>query len=452
MEHTRVGNVHRSWGRRALAGFASAALASGLVVGSSPPTQAATLVSETTWGGVGSEVTEGTAIAADGSTYLTGFTTGFDPFGQEQIFLVKVAPDDSIAWQRIWDGPGDFTNHHAYDVAVAPDGSVYVTGSTSGVAGDVVLLKFSPEGTLLWQQRWDSGGTERGDGVAVGADGSIYVAGTTSAAGGNILLLKFTPGGALTWSKTWGPAGAGSEADVAIGPDGNVHVVGAAARTDGSFAFDAVLFKVSPAGSLLMQRAYSGLEITDARGGVAVAPDGSIYVAGAIQASEPKVVVDALLVKFAPDGSLVWDRSWGGKSGDVSGAVTVASNGTVMWAGETNSFGAGGSDDAYLLQVSPDGKVMDSSTWGGAGIDHGEGVEVAADGTILLGATTESQTGILDRGPSKTSRVRGTVSTPNNPLVDVAGATADAAGTAVAATGTSPGGGGFDAALVRIGP
>jgi uncharacterized delta-60 repeat protein len=448
MQHVRTWNAHNRRRRRALAGFASAALISGLVVGWSSATQAATLVSDTTWGGPDSEVTEGTALAADGSTYLAGFTRSFDPFGQLQVFLVKVAPDDSITWQRTWDGPGDFTNHEAHDVAVAPDGSVYVTGSTSGVAGDVVLLKFSPEGALLWQQRWDSGGTEQGDGVAVGADGSIYVAGATSAGDGNILLLKFTPAGTLAWSKTWGPAA--GEAGVAVGPDGNVHVVGTALAPDGTR--DAVLLKVDPAGSLLMQTAYSGLETTDARGGVAVAEDGSIYLAGGLQASSPKVVNDALLVKFTPDGALAWDRSWGGKSGDFSGAVTVATDGTVLWAGDTNSFGAGGSDDAYLLQVSPAGKVIDSSTWGGAGIDHAEGVEVAADGTILLGATTESQTGILDRGPSKTSRVRGTVSTPNNPLQDVVGTTADAGGTAAAANGTSPGGGGFDAALVRIGP
>ncbi len=446
MQYLRSWNAHRRPGRRALAVFASAAVLAGLVVGSSSATQAATLVSDTTWGGPDSEVTDGTAVAADGSTYLAG--TRIEPDGEESVFLVKIAPDDSITWQRTWDGPGEFTDHAAHDVAIAPDGSVYVTGRTTGTFGDVLLLKFSPEGSLLWQRRWDSGGTEQGEGVAVGADGSIYVAGATGAGGGNILLLKFTPDGTLTWSKTWGPAG--GEAGVAIGPDGNIHVVGTTAAPDGTT--DATLIKVDPAGSLLMQTAYSGLETTDARGGVAVAPDGSIYLAGGLQASSPKVVNDALLVKFASDGSLVWDRSWGGKSGDFSGAVGVTADGTVLWAGDTNSFGAGGSDDAYLLEVSPDGKVTDSSTWGGSGIDHSEGVEIASDGTILLGATTETDTAVFDRGPSKTSRVRGTVSTPNNPLQDVAGTTADAAGTAVAATGTSPGGGGFDAALVRIGP
>jgi uncharacterized delta-60 repeat protein len=423
-------------------------LAASLAIASAAPAQGATLASETTWGGPAGEVAEGSAIAADGSTYLAGFTNSFNPSSENEIFLVKVASDGSLTWQRTWEGPIQFASDQANDVAVAPDGSVYVTGSTQGIRGDVVLLKFSPDGSLLWQQRWDSGSTESGEAVAVGADGSVYVAGGTTAGDGNILVLKFSSDGSVVWQKTWGPAGGFN--GVAVGPDGNVYVVGNAARADSSGS-DVVLLKLDPAGALLMQKSYSASEIADARGGVAVATDGSIHVAGAIQEVDRDVVVDAMLVKFAPDGSLVWDRSWGGRSGDVSGAVAAKPDGTVLWAGDTNSFGAG-SDDAFLLQMSLDGKAMDASTWGGTGIDHATGVEVAADGTNLLGGTTETPVHVFDRGPRKTSRLRGTVGTPDNALQDAAGAAVDAGGTAEASTGTSPGAGGFDAALVRIGP
>lgn len=431
-----------------LAGLASAALVAGLLLASAAPAQAASLLSEATWGGPASEATEGTAIAPDGSTYLAGFTTSFDPFGELEIFLVKFAPDGSLEWQRTWEGPAQFANDQANDVAVAPDGSAYVTGSTLGVAGDVVLLKFSAAGSLLWQKRWDSGGTESGEGVAVGGDGSIYVVGGTSAGNGNILVLKFSVDGTVAWQKTWGPAGGNTS--VAVGPDGNIYVAGGAARPGGSGS-DAILLKLDPAGLLLMQKAYSASEIADSRGGVAVAADGYIYLAGAIQASDRKVVVDAMLVKFAPDCSVVWDRSWGGRSGDVSGAVAVKPDGTVLWAGDTNSFGAG-SDDAFLLQMSPEGRAMESNTWGGTGIDHANGIEVAADGTTLLGGTTETSSHVFDGAASRTSRLRGTVATPNNTLGDVAGAAVDAGGTTAEPAGTSPGAGGFDAALVKIGP
>jgi hypothetical protein len=58
------------------------------------------VVSETTWGGSLSEVTNAAAVAPDGSVYLTGFTTSFDPFGRDNAFLVKFAADGTFSWQR----------------------------------------------------------------------------------------------------------------------------------------------------------------------------------------------------------------------------------------------------------------------------------------------------------------------------------------------------------------
>ena len=67
-----------------------------------------TLLTETTWGGEGSDVAEGVASSADGSAYVVGITDSFatDPFGNPspRIFVVKFAPDGSLSWQQIWNG------------------------------------------------------------------------------------------------------------------------------------------------------------------------------------------------------------------------------------------------------------------------------------------------------------------------------------------------------------
>jgi uncharacterized delta-60 repeat protein len=440
--------VNRSGRRRVGRGRVLALLPLIVLLAAVGPAGAATLLSETTWGGPVSEVTEESAVAPDGSTYLAGFTTSFDPFGQENLFVVKFGPDGSLTWQKRWDGPEVFANDRATDVAVAPDGSVYVTGGTFGVGGDLLLLKFSPEGTLVWQQRWGGSGFERGEGVAVGADGSIYVVGGTSSFGNLLVILKVAPDGTLVWQK-------GSEAasadGIAVGPDGSIYVAGTGPRPDGASGAAVVVLKLDAAGGLVWQRAYSALEVSDARGGVALGPDGSAYVAGAIQDTTRKVIVDALLVKFDAAGNLVWDRSWGGRSGDLSGSVGVAPDGTVLWAGETNSYGAG-IDDGYLLHLSPEGRTLDGNTWGGPDIDHFEGVDAVANGTISLGATTRGGPFSFLRAPTKTSRLRGTVATPTAPLVDGAGPLADPGGTVDTPPGTSPGAGGIDAALVRVAP
>src|SRR5712691_6016269 len=321
------------------------------------PASALTLVSERTWGGVGSEVASRVAVTPDGSVYLAGTTHSFG-VNSPNIFLVKYDAAGTLVWQRTWPGP-DTLGDEAGDVAVAPDGmAVYVTGATGG---DAVLLKFDSNGTLAWDRTWWGGtGSERGEGVAVAADGSVYVAGGTERSfrpasndPGDLFVVKFDSAGTVVWQKIWGTELDGEDGQgVAVAPDGHIYVAGVGPRPGAvSGGADTVLLKLDPSGNLLWQRAYSAGDIVDARGGVTVGPDNSIYVAGAI--TEPRTFdLDALLVKFTPAGDLAWDRSWGGGSSgeDASDVVVSADGTTVFLVGSTNSFGAG-SDDAFIVAL-----------------------------------------------------------------------------------------------------
>src|SRR5437867_12207581 len=133
--------------------------------------QAQTVATETTWGGASFDVAEDVAVVPDGSSYLVGRTASFSEFNTQIVFLVKFASDGSLAWQRTWDGPSQFFDDAGNDVATAPDGSVYVAGSTLGVGGDALLLTFGPDGAPLSQQTWGSNDGEVGHGVGVSADG-----------------------------------------------------------------------------------------------------------------------------------------------------------------------------------------------------------------------------------------------------------------------------------------
>jgi uncharacterized delta-60 repeat protein len=418
---------------------------------------AATVVSETTWGGADSEVTSGAAVAPDGSSYLAGVTRSFDPFLQEQVFLVKFAAGGSLAWQRTFEGAEQFNIDRANGVAVAPDGAVYVAGQTLGVRGDVLLLKFSPEGSLLWKRSWDGGGTESGAAVAVAADGAVYVTGGTDSFGGfgHLFVLRFAPDGTLVWQRIRDVStdvSVGTGEGIAVGPDGSVYAAGVEPGAQVG-DFNMVLLKLDSQGTLVWQRAYSGGDINDARGGVAVAADGSVYVAGGFLGFTRQTAInDTFVAKFGPDGSLIWDRRYGGDQGDFPGGVVPGLDGTVLVGGESASFGAG-SDDAFLLQLDgATGRGVACNSWGGAGLDHGDDVELAPDGTIVLGATTESSPFTLGDCPLRTKRLRGALTTPEIALTDATGVVADPAGTVATPNGTSPGAGGFEAALVRIAP
>ena len=412
---------------------------------SAPPT----LLSETTWGGTDSDVTEGAAVASDGSSYLVGFTRSFGV--SIKLFTVKFDGTGALAWQRTWDAPGEFVGDEGRDAAVAPDGSVYVTGITFVDGNRGLLLKFGSDGTLLWQRVF--GGNAHGEGVAVGSDGSVYVAGALrdAADAEDLFVIKLSPEGTLIWFKTWGATGVSEQAQgIAIGPDGNLYVAGVGPRPAEPFLaqFDAVVLKIDPAGNLIWQRAFPGGDVTDARGGIDVAPDGSVYVAGGFQGpSGSSVANDGLILNVTSGGDLVWARRW---ENSFAEGVAVAPDGRILLIGQT-TFEQGG-DDAFVLRLQPNGRTSDATTWGGSGFEGGRDIDVAPDGTIVLGAFAQQPPYALAAGRARTSRARLSPSTPALPLVDFAGGVVDPGGLVETPNGTTTYGGGFDAALVRMSP
>ena len=414
-----------------------------------------TLLSETTWGGNGSDVSDGVAVASDGASYVAGITDSFttDQFGNPspRIFLVKFAADGSLVWQRIWNGT-TVRGLGRTGVALGAGDSVYVTGVSTNNGNDAVLLKFDASGTLLWERTWGGPDSDTSLAVAAAPDGSAYIAGTATSFGPSSLSLfvvKFDSLGNLVWQRI--SDGAEGNA-VAVGPDGSVYAAGTTPRPDLIGNFDVIALKITSDGDLVWQRTYSAGEVVDPRGGMAVASDGSVYMAGAIQTVRRNTAdITALIVKLSTNGDLLFDKQFDGRSSEVASGVAVApDDGTVYVAGTTTSFGAG-SQDAFVLHLLPTGKkLLDAVTWGGTSFEEGSGVGVIA-GTIALSATTTNPPPYsLLNASARLSAARGTLADVAGILTEPAGIPADPAAGAATPNGTTIFGGNFEAALVRI--
>jgi hypothetical protein len=183
-----------------------------------------------------------------------------------------------------------------------------------------------------------------------------------------------------------------------------------------------------------------------------VAPEGSIYIAGAIQTVKAnRADIAALIVKLSTDGDLLFDKQFDGRGGETATGVAIApDDGTVYVAGTTTSFGAG-SQDAFVLHLVPTGKkLLDAVTWGGTGFEEGSGVGVIA-GTVVLSATTTNPPPYsLLNASARLSAARGTLAAVAGVLGSPAGISADPATGAATPNGTTIFGGNFEAALVRI--
>ena len=90
---------------------------------------------------------------------------------------------------------------------------------------------------------------------------------------------------------------------------------------------------------------------------------------------------EALLLKFSPEGSLLWQTTWGGPYWESAQGVCADCEGYIYVVGMTNSYGAGW-EDMLLLKYSPDGALLLQYTWGGK--DEEVAQSVCFNGTDAL--------------------------------------------------------------------
>jgi uncharacterized delta-60 repeat protein len=356
------------------------------------PLFALVLIQQRTWGGP--DLDEGSAVATapDNSAYVAGTTLSFG-VGDRDAVLLKYDAAGALVWQRTFgtasSEPFFRADEFAQGVAVSPDGSaIYMTGQFGN--GSVFVAKFDPAGTLVWQRTWGDNGNFA-NGIAVGADGSVYVAGGTSTfdiGQGDVIVFKLTADGALEWDLTWGGPGFDAGRDIAVGADGGIYIAG---ETNSFVANDAFLIKVSAAGVVLWERDWGALNRDGFPGltaafGVGTAPDGSVYITG--NASDVGTLENTILVKFTPNGDLVWQGIGGpGFGGGLD--VAVAPDGELFVSGsiladtrDPSVFGG----FAFIAQFSAEGKKRKALVWGGSPQEStsAESIAVSANGTIAV--------------------------------------------------------------------
>ncbi|GAA4383223.1 T9SS type A sorting domain-containing protein [Hymenobacter koreensis] len=194
-----------------------------------------------------------------GGYYSTSLTIGSASIsstspGRPGTFLARFAASTG-ALQSLYKafeyGPASGSAAYYYPtLAVAPSGETYLindfnqpavfsgTSLTSRGGMDVLVAKYSAQGTFEWAQQLGGPGDERGRAGTCDATGHLYLAGffagsaaagttpLTSAGDVDGVLLKYSPQGSLQWAQTSGGPGPDALGYVALDAAGNPYVVG----------------------------------------------------------------------------------------------------------------------------------------------------------------------------------------------------------------------------------
>ncbi len=281
---------------------------------------------------------EGTAITVDaaGNVYVTGYAQLSGKY--KDVILMKYSSTGTLLWAKTYGVTSGYREDRALGIAVDALGNIYVTGYGTGTDDltDIITLKYDINGTRVWAKREDGSYNQDGKGYGIVVDnaGSVLVTGYILSQSNweDIIVLKYSATGSVIWSKTFN--GSGNSEDKAWGivvdTDNNVYIGGFTTLDWDIQDLEATTLKYNSSGTLQWARTYGGAgNSVDKAWGIVVDTDGSVYIAG--NTTDVNQNSNYLTVKYNSAGSQQWVAEYNGTGNgdDRANALGIVNNNGV---------------------------------------------------------------------------------------------------------------------------
>ena len=195
------------------------------------------------------------------------------------------------------------------------------------------------------------------------SNGEYFIAGTTYSFGNpiyqDIYLARFYRNGSLI-NDSYFPGGSRQGYGVVQTDDGNYVVIASSDKFSSSYDF--VLIKMDENFTQIWNKTYGGSSVEVAEGGILKLPDGGFLIAGRTN-SYGAGVYDVYIVRTDENGTLLWNKTYGGSNNDLANDIINTSDGNFLVIAYTSSFGAGG-NDFYVLKIDENGTLLWNKTYG----------------------------------------------------------------------------------------
>jgi hypothetical protein len=173
-------------------------------------------------GGFGDAATA-MAVDSSGNVYVTGQSWSAKT-SEYDYATVKYNADGREQWVARYDGPA---NDYDYPTKIAVDssGNVYVTGESTGFAGDwdCATIKYTSGGQQEWVVRYNGPANldDWGTGIVVDKSDNVYVTGGSVVAGifSEYITIKYNSAGQEQWVARYHGTGNGNDTATAIAID-----------------------------------------------------------------------------------------------------------------------------------------------------------------------------------------------------------------------------------------
>ena len=191
----------------------------------------------------------------------------------------------------------------------------------------------------------------------------------------------------IEWDKTFG----GSENDWAgsiIQTSDSGYSVAGYTESKGKGGSDFWIIKLDHQGSILWDKTFGGSE-DDVAYSIIQNTDGGYAVAGYTSSKgEGKMVI--WLIKLDHEGNMLWDKTFRGSEHDFANSIIQTTDGGYAVTGYTSSKGEI-EWDIWLIKLDHEGNMLWDKTFGGSDNDRGTSLIQTADCGYAIAGVTESK-------------------------------------------------------------
>jgi hypothetical protein len=294
----------------------------------------------------------------------------------------------------------------AYGLAVDQMDNIFVAGyAWNSNNWDIVTLKYSASGVLLWMNRLDGpSAAEYGQGLGLDANGNVFVTGASLQTNGwtDIVTIKYSNAGIPLWTNRYNGSFDGEDTpnDLGIDRNGDVYITAASAGTGGP---DYLTLKYSNAGVPIWTNRYIGPgNSTDWPLKLAFDTNNNVFVTGSSVGSN--TYYDIATIAYSSTGVPLWVNRYNGmaeNSDDGGNSIRVDKEGNVFVAGYSTETLQ--NPDYIVLKYSNTGLPLRTNRFSGFGSDSVYGMDLDNDGNVLITGWLWTPANSFDYGTIKYS-------------------------------------------------
>ena len=386
---------------------------------------------EKNYGGSNGDEAYSIQQTTDGGYIIAGNKFSKDGVVKENVWsldywILKLRSDGSLEWEKIFGGS---KHDEAYSIQQTTDGGYIVSGYSESSDGDISspkggedywILKLGEEGDLEWEKSYGGSGNEHATSIQQTTDGGYIVAGYTDSFDGDVnekigyydyWILKLSSDGALEWEKCYGGTEDDRAKSIQQTTDGGCIIAGYSASSDGDVSenqgyADFWIIKIMSNGSLEWEQSYGGSD-SDHATSIQQTKDGGYIVAGVSNSDDGDVSKnqgdgDYWILKLRSDGSLEWEKSYGGSDSDHAYSIQQTKDDGYIISGESFSddgdlSGNKGGYDYWILKLSSVGFLEWEQNFGGSDWEGANSIQQTDDGGYIVAGYTYSADGDISK-------------------------------------------------------